>query len=92
MASRSDRTAGQWWDWHGEYVDVAIDDLRVHPAARGLGIVGALDLLAYAGAPITVSGQHVGSLCVVQRERRSWDANASAPGRPRAGWGRRPGP
>jgi len=28
MASRSDRTAGQWWDWHGDYVDVAIDELR----------------------------------------------------------------
>ena len=28
MASSDDRTYGQWWDWHGEYVDVAIDELR----------------------------------------------------------------
>jgi L-2-hydroxycarboxylate dehydrogenase (NAD+) len=28
MASTNARTYGQWWDWHGDYVEVPIDDLR----------------------------------------------------------------
>jgi L-2-hydroxycarboxylate dehydrogenase (NAD+) len=28
LAPPGDRTYGQWWDWHGDYAEVPIDDLR----------------------------------------------------------------
>jgi diguanylate cyclase (GGDEF)-like protein len=51
---------------------LAVDDARVHPElANHVGVVDH-GIVAYAGTPICVDGQPVGSLCVTQRDPRTW--------------------
>ncbi|HMJ33762.1 MAG TPA: EAL domain-containing protein [Baekduia sp.] len=53
---------------------LAVDDARDHPQlADHVGVVEH-GIVAYAGTPITVHGQPVGSLCVTQQEPRGWTA------------------
>jgi diguanylate cyclase (GGDEF)-like protein len=51
---------------------LAVGDARLHPALADHAGVVDQGLVAYAGTPICVQGQPVGSLCVTQREPRSW--------------------
>jgi diguanylate cyclase (GGDEF)-like protein len=54
---------------------LAVPDARTHPALSGNAGVVKHGLVAYAGTPITVQGQPVGSLCVVQRDVRAWSGD-----------------
>jgi diguanylate cyclase (GGDEF)-like protein len=51
---------------------LAVDDVRRHPEVAKIEGAVRRGLLAYAGTPITVDGQAVGSLCVSQFAPRSW--------------------
>src|SRR3954454_16632408 len=51
---------------------LAVDDLRRHPALDRLGGPRRQGITSYAGTPIVVHGQRLGSLCVAQREPRTW--------------------
>jgi len=52
-----------------EGVPLATQDARHHAARRATVDVGAV---AYAGAPIVISGQAIGVLCVLEPEAREW--------------------
>jgi diguanylate cyclase (GGDEF)-like protein len=51
---------------------LAVDDARVHPALADHIRVVDHGIVAYAGTPICVHGQSVGSLCVTDHEPRGW--------------------
>jgi diguanylate cyclase (GGDEF)-like protein len=51
---------------------LAVPDTREHPELADLRGPRELGLIAYAGTPIVVEGQPVGSLCVSQGEPRAW--------------------
>ncbi|MCW2986780.1 MAG: hypothetical protein JWR63_4350, partial [Conexibacter sp.] len=51
---------------------LAVDDTRSHPQLRDLEGPRREGLVAYAGTPIRVEGQPVGSLCVAQPQPRAW--------------------
>lgn len=53
----------------------AVDDARLLVSPDGNALIGdLLGVVAYAGAPIVVHGQTVGTLCVTDAEARSWTA------------------
>ena len=52
---------------------LAVADAREHPIFQGSPIVSELEMIAYAGAPLTTSEGHVlGTICVVDRTPRAW--------------------
>jgi diguanylate cyclase (GGDEF)-like protein len=54
---------------------LAVEDLRVHPDLAASHGARELGLVAYAGVPIVVRGQQVGSLCVIDHAPRRWVAD-----------------
>ncbi|HST42391.1 MAG TPA: EAL domain-containing protein [Conexibacter sp.] len=56
----------------GEGRPLAVGDARSHALLSGNGAVTDLGVVAYAGAPIVVSGQPLGALCVIDGEPRDW--------------------
>jgi GAF domain-containing protein len=51
---------------------LAVGDISEHAELRDLAAPPELGLRAYAGTPIRVDGQAVGSLCVAQHDPRAW--------------------
>ncbi|MDQ3631696.1 MAG: EAL domain-containing protein [Actinomycetota bacterium] len=51
---------------------LAVDDVRGHDALRDSAAVHDLEVVAYVGAPIVVSGQPIGALCVGEPDPRAW--------------------
>jgi diguanylate cyclase (GGDEF)-like protein len=51
---------------------LAVADARTHPVLQRCESVAEHGIVAYAGTPIRVQGQPVGSLCVSQPEPRAW--------------------
>ncbi|WP_445150642.1 bifunctional diguanylate cyclase/phosphodiesterase [Baekduia sp. Peel2402] len=51
---------------------LAVDDAREHPELGEIRGPRGLGLHAYAGTPICVDGQAIGSLCVAQHDPRQW--------------------
>ena len=49
-----------------------IDDARDHPLVRDNPAIEALNVIAYAGIPLTLDGQPLGSFCVIDGEPRTW--------------------
>lgn len=49
-----------------------IDDAREHPLVRDNPAIRDLNAIAYAGIPLELDGQTLGSFCVVDDERRHW--------------------
>ncbi|NIP78146.1 MAG: GAF domain-containing protein [Gemmatimonadetes bacterium] len=47
-----------------------IDDARDHPLVRDNPAIEALNVIAYAGIPLTLDGQPLGSFCVIDGEPR----------------------
>jgi GAF domain-containing protein len=58
---------------------LAISDTREHEFVREQPKVADAQLIAYAGAPLTTADGHtVGSLCVIDSQRRAWTAEELA--------------
>jgi len=52
---------------------LVVDDLREHPVLRDSLAIPDLDIVAYAGVPLTRPDGHImGSLCVTDRQPRHW--------------------
>ncbi len=52
---------------------LVVSDAREHPLVRDNGAVEDLDVIAYAGQPVTTSDGHtLGAFCVIDSERRDW--------------------
>ncbi|HET6507448.1 MAG TPA: EAL domain-containing protein [Baekduia sp.] len=51
---------------------LAVDDTREHAELHDIAIYRDHGLHAYAGTPICVDGQAIGSLCVAQPDPRAW--------------------
>ena len=54
---------------------LAIPDTRRDPRTRGMPPVTHLGVHAYAGIPLVLDGQPVGTLCVMDRRPRAWTAD-----------------
>jgi signal transduction histidine kinase len=54
---------------------LAIPDTRRDPRTRDMASVTAFGVHAYAGAPLVVDGQPVGTLCVMDLRPRDWTAD-----------------
>lgn len=53
---------------------LVIDDVPAHPLAADSPGLPALGVAAYAGIPIRLDGQVLGSLCAIDHSPRSWSA------------------
>ncbi|HWH96069.1 MAG TPA: EAL domain-containing protein [Baekduia sp.] len=53
---------------------LAVDDTRADLELAAIAEPRRRGLVAYAGTPIRVHGQHIGALCVAQRAPRAWTA------------------
>ena len=52
-----------------------IEDARVHPLVRENLAIRDLDVIAYAGVPLTTAAGHtLGTLCVIDHRPRAWTA------------------
>ena len=55
---------------------LAIDDARVHPLVRENLAIRDLDVIGYAGVPLTTAAGHtLGALCVIDHRPRTWTAD-----------------
>jgi hypothetical protein len=49
-----------------------VNDAREHPALRDNEAIRDLDVVAYAGVPLLVSGEAIGAFCVIDDRPRIW--------------------
>ena len=54
---------------------LAIPDTRVDPRTRAMASVTQLGVHAYAGVPLVIDGQPLGTLCVMDVSPRAWTAD-----------------
>jgi CheY-like chemotaxis protein len=53
---------------------LVVSDSRTHPVLRHNRAVEELDVIAYAGVPLLVWGQPIGTVCAVDAQPREWTA------------------
>lgn len=57
---------------------LVVEDARDHPLVRDNAAIHDLGVIAYAGMPLVVGDQRVGSFCVIDGSPRSWTADELA--------------